>query len=679
MRDATWLDRELQRLWLFAETGLRQLQASKLRPNATGDLEAVLSTREASRGGKSDAATLGELCERADREVKQHRADSPLGHVASRLGLDALETDVLIVALAPHVDPALSELFHALRGGPRRGVTLTAITQLLRLTRADRTRLLRVLDPERPLLHWKLIDVGAGDAADGTAGSRVIAPALGALDLLVGDGGPSAALQRYARLVRAEPTFDDLVLGPELRTAALRLCHSRGPAPWTVLWGIAGAGKRALAARLAAHRDQPSLEVDLFAVEPPHRRAVLRLAQRDALVLDATLYLGPLPPSGPEVRDLLRELSTHAGTVVLGVESSRPPQLALDLPLREQALPVPDEASRLALWRAQLPGSRIEALESLARSFHLTPGEIVGTVAEARMIAEAENRMPAVADLRTGIERRMRNGLQDIAWRVDVSVSWDDLVLAPDERGRVEEFIARRVYASTVYTDWGFGKRIERGRGSIALFSGPPGTGKTMLAGLIAKGLGLDLYQVDLSQIQSRYVGETEKSLGRVFDLAERAHAVLLFDEADSLLSRRTDVETSNDRHANAHVNYLLQRLEAYSGVVVLTTNKDAALDDALQRRLTLHLRLDVPEVTERERLWESFLPAAMPRESDLDIPSLAREFELTGGYIKNVVVRAAFLAAREQRTLGTHLLRRAAVLEMEDMGRVVHLQSRAA
>jgi SpoVK/Ycf46/Vps4 family AAA+-type ATPase len=195
-----------------------------------------------------------------------------------------------------------------------------------------------------------------------------------------------------------------------------------------------------------------------------------------------------------------------------------------------------------------------------------------------------------------------------------------------------------------------------------------------MLAGLIAKGLGLDLYQVDLSQIQSRWVGETEKSLGRVFDLAERAHAVLLFDEADSLLSKRTDTESSNDRYANAHVNYLLQRLEAYTGVVVMTTNKDAALDEALQRRLTLHLRLDVPEIEERERLWKSFLPARMPRERELDLPRLAREFKLTGGYIKNVVVRAAFLAARERRPLGTALLRRAATLEMEDMGRVVHL-----
>ncbi|HEX8108343.1 MAG TPA: ATP-binding protein, partial [Kofleriaceae bacterium] len=302
----------------------------------------------------------------------------------------------------------------------------------------------------------------------------------------------------------------------------------------------------------------------------------------------------------------------------------------------------------------------------------LSPGEILATGAEARAIAGGERRAVTYGDLRSGIERRLRNSLQDLAWRIDVRVRWSDLVLPPEGRGRVEEFIARRAFAHKVYGEWGFGDRLERGKGSIALFSGPPGTGKTMLAGLIAQGLGLDLYQVDLSQIQSRWIGETEKQLGRVFDLAERAHAVLLFDEADSLLAKRTDVETSNDRYANANVNYLLQRLEQYTGVVVLTTNKDAALDEALQRRLTLHLRLDVPEIPEREQLWRSFLPQGAPRDADLDVAALAREFELTGGLIKNVVVRAAFLAAREDQKLGTGLLRRAATLELEDMGRVV-------
>jgi SpoVK/Ycf46/Vps4 family AAA+-type ATPase len=162
-----------------------------------------------------------------------------------------------------------------------------------------------------------------------------------------------------------------------------------------------------------------------------------------------------------------------------------------------------------------------------------------------------------------------------------------------------------------------------------------------------------------------------------VFDQAERAHAVLLFDEADSLFARRTEVKGANDRYGNMAVNYLLQRLEQYSGVAVLTTNKDSSLDDALQRRLTLHLRLEIPEVPERERLWQSFLPPRAPVEADIDLPQLAREFELSGGYIKNAAVRAAFLAASNGAAIGMEILRVASALELEDMGRVVWHRSR--
>jgi SpoVK/Ycf46/Vps4 family AAA+-type ATPase len=481
-------------------------------------------------------------------------------------------------------------------------------------------------------------------------------------------------------LIQAPAALDDLVLAPRLREVLDRMAGAASAAaapgaPWTVLWGIAGTGKTTIAARLAAHAGQPLLAFDAMSADKPQRAELLRLAQRDALALGAALYVGPLTV-GDDAAAVIRRLDRHPGPVLLGIEASRPPNLRLDRAAREIELGLPDERGRAELWQRAVEGAAgdaaSDALAALARSFQLSPGEILATGAEARAIAAGERRAATYGDLRGGIERRLRNSLQDLAWRIDVRVRWSDLVLPPEGRDRVEEFIARRAFAHKVYGEWGFGDRLERGKGSIALFSGPPGTGKTMLAGLIAKGLGLDLYQVDLSQIQSRWIGETEKQLGRVFDLAERAHAVLLFDEADSLLSRRTDVETSNDRYANANVNYLLQRLEQYTGVVVLTTNKDAALDEALQRRLTLHLRLDVPEIPEREQLWRSFLPQGAPRDPDLDVAALAREFELTGGLIKNVVVRAAFLAAREDGRLGTGLLRRAATLELEDMGRVI-------
>ncbi|HNF97953.1 MAG TPA: ATP-binding protein, partial [Pseudomonadota bacterium] len=280
--------------------------------------------------------------------------------------------------------------------------------------------------------------------------------------------------------------------------------------------------------------------------------------------------------------------------------------------------------------------------------------------------------------LRAGIDRRLRNDLGDMAKRIAVSARWDDLVLPDDDILRIKEFIGRSKYAYRVYSDWGFGMRVGYGKGMIALFSGPPGTGKTMLAGLIAQALDLDVYQVDLAQVVSKWVGETEKQLAKVFDAAERAHAVLLFDEADSLFAKRTEVKTSNDRYGNLAVNYLLQRLEQYTGVVVMTTNKEASLDEALQRRLTLHLHLEIPEPPERERLWKSMLPQNAPWAKDINWKALAKDYEISGGYIKNAVLRAAFLAADANTPINMTLLRRSASLEMEDMGRLIARGGRA-
>ncbi|HEX3478710.1 MAG TPA: ATP-binding protein, partial [Kofleriaceae bacterium] len=256
--------------------------------------------------------------------------------------------------------------------------------------------------------------------------------------------------------------------------------------------------------------------------------------------------------------------------------------------------------------------------------------------------------------------------------RLVVSTSWSDVVLPLEALARVRELISRKQHEDRVYREWRLDQRIGYGKGVIALFSGPPGTGKTLLAGLIAKELGYELYQIDLSQIFSRWIGETEKALNKVFDQAERAHAVLLFDEADALFAKRTEVEDSHDRYANVAVNFLLQRLERYSGVAVLTTNKDSYLDEALRRRLNLHLQLEEPEVPERLQLWQKHLPRTIPGSDTVDIASIATDYELTGGYIKNVAVRATFLSAAENVPLSTQQIRRAAQLELEDLGRVI-------
>jgi SpoVK/Ycf46/Vps4 family AAA+-type ATPase len=246
-------------------------------------------------------------------------------------------------------------------------------------------------------------------------------------------------------------------------------------------------------------------------------------------------------------------------------------------------------------------------------------------------------------------------------------------VLPDDQFEQVVEFVARVRHRGLVLDTWGFADKVGKGNGVAAMFSGPPGTGKTMAAGLIAKELGLDLYQVDLSRVVSKYIGETEKALGALFDAAESGHAVLLFDEADSLFAKRSEVKSSNDRYANLEVNYLLQRLEAFKGICILTTNHEASIDDAFRRRLAIHVRFPVPEEDQREQLWKAMIPDRALIQGQPCFSKLAREFEMTGGYIKNAVVRAAYLAADEGEAISISHFHRAARTEYEAAGKIAY------
>jgi SpoVK/Ycf46/Vps4 family AAA+-type ATPase len=224
-----------------------------------------------------------------------------------------------------------------------------------------------------------------------------------------------------------------------------------------------------------------------------------------------------------------------------------------------------------------------------------------------------------------------------------------------------------------VFEQWGFNSKLPRGLGTAGLFSGPPGTGKTMVAGLIARELDLELYQVDLSKVVSKWVGETEKQLAKIFDAADAGHALVLFDEADSLFAKRTEVKSAIDRYANLEVNYLLQRIESFGGISILTTNLDTSIDPALRRRLAAHIMFDPPEANERAILWQRLLPADAPRADSLDFETLAQDFpDMTGSNIRNAVIAAAFLAAGEGSIITQHHLVRAGRGEYRAMGRVL-------
>jgi len=672
-----WLTVELDRLWHLGERAYRALQRAQLRPQSNhpmvAELEAILAARARAR-----TEVPGEQV----ADLPGLRKQTLFGRVVENLQLRPLEAETLLVTMAPHLDPALATMFNHVKGPcvGRRGVDLELIAQLLHLRGKDRVALLDALDPERPLLRWRLIGVQPAESFEAYTSMSLCAlrPTFDVVSLLCGRRDLAPELSRHATLGPPRTTLERLRLDADARAEIARVCRAAAKSTGRydiVLWGGAGAGKRTVASCIAGSAGRLLLALDLAQVERARLDDVLSCAQREALVRDALLYVGPL--AGAMLDDGGATISTRLryfrGSLVLGVETTRPPRLMLTHPVTELHVRAPSTAVREQLWHDALASESLAAdvqLPDLASSFHLTPGEIECCARDALVSTQYEH--VGHVDVRRAIERRLRNDLGELAQRITRRGSWSDLVLPPQHMARLEELISRKRHQETVYGTWGFGERVGYGRGLIALLSGPPGTGKTMLASLIAQALDLELYQIDLGLVVSKWVGETEKQLGRVFDNAQRAHAVLLFDEADSLFAKRTDVKQANDRFANMATNYLLQRLEQYTGVAVLTTNKDTALDEALHRRLTLHLRLDLPEVAERQRLWQSFLPARTPTESDIDLDALAQEFELSGGYIKNAALRAAFLAASAGVPVGMDLLRLASALELEDMGRVV-------
>jgi AAA+ superfamily predicted ATPase len=477
--------------------------------------------------------------------------------------------------------------------------------------------------------------------------------------------------------------------------------------PLVVLRGPKGVGKHRRARALAKMAGyQRILSVDVDALRASRRGDVLgglRVVMREAALQGAIpcLYgwegwLQAHPTGGGDeggggmsdtthaqaswARVLDQVLSQYASPLILFAEAKDVAAPALRGRATELLdLLIPSSVERCAFWERALPAAqRAEGfdLEGLAAAFQLTPGQIAVAVDAARSAADDGRSGEVTLSQRqviSTIKEHIKHRLGDQAHLVENRYQWSDLVVGPEVGVQLRELISRYRHRARVLEQWGLGKRFGEDLGLSALFEGPPGTGKTMAASMIASELNLDLYQIDLSKVVNRYIGETEKNLGRIFDEAERSQGMLLFDEADSLFGSRTEVKSSNDRYANLEVNYLLQRIERFSGVAILTTNFPAGIDEAFSRRLSMRVSFIKPDATERKRLWRSMLREADLPKGPIDYEDLAAEFEMAGGHIRNAVLRAAFIAASRNRVVDHDLLALAARIEMKEQGMLVH------
>ncbi len=437
---------------------------------------------------------------------------------------------------------------------------------------------------------------------------------------------------------------------------------------------------------------------------------------------DACLVDGTTPPG------LIEELTAHPGVVIVAGEAlwypkgtaragqgSRPGQLYR--PIIQLEFPIPAFPQRRLLWATflgagvtEIDGARAFAgehpdgiilqpgdLDALAGQFALTSGQIRDAVATAwDWVARASSQESGdsdgqkhgltAEDLFAAARVHSNPRLAQLARRITggdrpARYGWDDIILPEDQRALLREIIDTVRGRAQVLDAWGVGDKLASSRGVTVLFAGPPGTGKTMAAEIIAGSLGLDLYRIDLSTVVSKYIGETEKNIERIFREAELSNAILFFDEADALFGKRSEIHDSHDRYANIEISYLLQRMEAYDGVTILATNLRGNLDEAFTRRLQFSVSFPFPEAEDRLRIWQTLFPPDLPRDPDINLPYLAERFRLAGGNIRNIIVSAAYLAAADGQRQGearvrgqvtmAHLLH-ATRRELQKMGRLV-------
>jgi hypothetical protein len=558
------------------------------------------------------------------------RRPAAIDLLVRRFALSAFERDVLLLCAAAALDDEVcglcAEAQDDSRAYPTFGLALSTLVGPH----------WSALVPAAPLRRWRLVDVAPGFALAG-------APLEIDERILHHLRGIDSLDERLAAFMEPAGEVDGL---PPSRTALARRLADRlaAPAdaePLVLLTGSTRAARRDVAAAACSDESRTLyvLSADALPANPVERASLRRLSERETVLTGCAFLVECRDPAASLAAAQYVEL-LRAPTIV---SSDEPIAASVRAGLRLELF-TPSKDEQRDLWKAALRPEGLALngeLDRVVAQFDLEPNAI-----------DAAAQQMAADDGDGGLDERLwkacraqaRARLEDLAQRIEPVAGWDDLVLPPHQHEVLHQLTAHVRHRTTVYETWGFAAKSARGLGIAALFSGPSGTGKTMAAEVVARALALDLYRIDLSSVVSKYIGETEKNLRRVFDAAQGTGAILLFDEADALFGSRSEVRDSHDRYANIEVSYLLQRVECYSGLALLTTNLRNAIDPAFLRRFRFVVEFPFPDMDARTQIWRRVFPSAVPL-GGMDLARFAH-LDVAGGSIRNIALGAAFLAA---------------------------------
>jgi hypothetical protein len=591
--------------------------------------------------------------------------------LCQRLDLKRFERDTLLLCVAMELDTRIASLCAKAQNDASRPYPTFALALAL-FDDASWD----ILSPERPLRYWRLIDINQPGAQPLNtsalrADERIVNYVKGLNyldDRLASLVGPLDVIGQQADLPSSQQQVVEQIVHHWQQFAS----SSMEVLPVIQLTGSDAASKQLVAYKAVASLDRHlnRIPVELLPTQATDIEILARLWQRESLLLPLALYLDMQDVENTVGEALTPHLNRFLvrsdGVFFLGTREMWP-RLGRASAAFDVAKPTTQE--QYASWAGALGTDAEDNPALLAGQFDLNQPTIQ-RIAQAELREPAEHATPLSERLWNACLLSARPGLDMLAQRLALKASWEDLVLPKEEKDALRQLAAQVKQRIKVYEDWGFARKMNRGLGINALFAGESGVGKTMAAEVIANDLRLNLYRIDLSSVVSKYIGETEKNLRRLFDAAEGSGAILLFDEADALFGKRSEVKDSHDRYANIEISYLLQRIEAYKGLAILATNMMNALDTAFMRRLRFIVRFSFPGPAERRLIWEKVFPPDTPLEA-LDYDRLAR-FNLAGGSIQNIALNAAFMAAHAGTPVCMSILMDAARVEFRKLDRPI-------
>jgi SpoVK/Ycf46/Vps4 family AAA+-type ATPase len=655
-------------------------------------------SRETDPGVQAASEAIGVL----DRVIAQRLAASrksgvglSLPRLAELFGLSDFEIACLIACLAPELNLKYDKLYAFLQDDiTRKKPSVNLVLNLFCPNAAAKLSARPAFTPEAALFKYRLLSMTEEAGANSNS---LLSRALKMDDRLVDflldqnrlDGRIASALKKTSPGAENGPgSFPAELLDRIRNLVTVNLKPQGAPVPGLVfiLHGAPGSGRLALAQTVAGSLGFQLVCADagqLLDGAVPFGEAVW-LAGREALFQSAFLCFEQCDAliednAGRLETALFKAADAFAPVTFLLSERGWRPRgpFKRDQWVIHLDVPALDISKRRDYWKRMLP-DKLAMAESdwgaLASKFRLTAGQIQNAVSDARTLAAWRSpgeSSVTLADLYSACRAQSEPRFGRLARKIEPRHEWKDIVLPEESIDQLQELCRQVAHRDTVLGDWGFGRKLSGGKGSNALFAGPSGTGKTMAAQVIARELKLNLYKIDLSQIVSKYIGETEKNLDGVFAAAESANAVLFFDEADALFGKRSEVRDSHDRYANIEISYLLQKMEEYDGVAILATNLQQNVDEAFARRLAFTVYFPFPDKADRQRIWASVWPEQTPVAKDTDFTFLARHFQLSGGNIKNVALAASYLAAGNGGVVNMSHIVQATRREYQKMGKI--------